>query len=205
MKIDFKKTLPSYKAKRGVFSIVQIPAMQYLAIEGGGGPMSQDFRDAIETLYPVAYTLKFMSKTALDRDYVVPPLEALWWAKDWAVFTTKFDQTQWDWSAMVMVPNWLTPSHYEQAIDKVKAKKSPKLLDQLRLVPLEEQVCVQTLHIGPFADEGPLLKTMHEQFIPDHGLALTGKHHEIYFSDFRKTAPEKLRTLLRQPVKAIVD
>ena len=99
MKIDFKKTLPSYKARRGRFDVVEVPALQYLAIDGVGGPGSQDFADAIATLYPVAYTLKFISKNELDKDYVVPPLEAQWWAEDWSVFTTKFDKSKWDWSA----------------------------------------------------------------------------------------------------------
>ena len=203
MKIDFKKTMPSYKARRGKFSIVEMPTLQYLAIEGGGGPGSQAFFDAIATLYPVAYTLKFMSKIELERDYVVPPLEALWWAEDWAVFTTKFDKSQWDWSAMLMVPQWIDRSLFEQALAKVDAKKDLPQLGQLRLIELAEGTCVQTMHLGPFSEEGPVLKEMHEVFIPEHGLGMTGKHHEIYLSDFRKVAPEKLRTILRQPVEAV--
>lgn len=203
MKVDFKKTMPSYQAKRGSFGVVDVPPLQYLAIEGGGGPGSQDYMDAIVTLYPVAYTLKFMSKIEMERDYVVPPLEALWWAEDMDVFTTKFDKTQWQWSAMLMVPEWIDRAMFSRATEKVAAKKDPPLLDRLRLLDLSEGVCVQTLHLGPFSEEGPVLKEMHEVFIPGEGLRMTGRHHEIYLSDFRKAAPEKLRTILRQPVEPV--
>lgn len=203
MKIDFKKTMPSYQSKRGRFDVIELPKLHYLSINGGGGPESQGFSDAIATLYPVAYTLKFMSKIDLKKDYVVPPLEALWWAEDWEVFTTKFDKTQWDWSAMIMTPDWISQAIFERAIEQVKAKKDLPQLDRLHLIELEERTCVQTLHIGPFSEEGPVLKAMHDAFIPDQGLAMTGKHHEIYLSDFRKASPQKLRTILRQPVEMI--
>lgn len=175
--------------------------MQYLMIDGGGGPASPGYVAAIETLYPVAYTIKFMSKNELDRDYVVPPLEALWWAEDWAVFTTKYDQSQWEWSAMLMVPEWITSAVFDRAVEQVRAKKSPKRLDDLRLEGFDEGRCVQTLHVGPYSEEGPVLKEMHERFIPEQELRMRGKHHEIYLSDVRRVAPEKLRTILRQPVE----
>lgn len=205
MKVDFKKTLPSYKARQGIYEVVDVPTLRYLAIEGTGGPESQDFADAIATLYPVAYKLKFMSKGDLDKDYVVPPLAARWWADDWAVFTTKFDKSKWDWSAMLMLPNWIDRTMFQQAVDQVAAKKNPPLLNRLRLEEVAEGLCVQTLHIGPYSEEGPVLKQMHEAFIPEQGLALTGRHHEIYLSDFRKTAPEKLRTILRQQVTRVAS
>lgn len=200
MKVDFKKTLDSYKAKRDKYTVIDVPKMQYLMIDGHNGPKSETFFRAIETLYPVAYKLKFMSKLTLDRDYVVPPLEGLWWAQDMAVFTTKFDQSQWDWTAMIMVPPWITKSMYTTAVEEVTAKKSPPSIDLLKLEDLTEGKCVQTLHLGPYSDEGPVLKTMHDNFIPENNLSMRGKHHEIYFNDFRKVAPEKLRTILRQPV-----
>lgn len=202
MKTDFKKIYPSYKAKASRFEVVDIPKRQYLMISGDGGPSSKDFAQAIQTLYPVAYTLKFASKIELNKDYVVPPLEALWWAEDWQVFTTKFDQSQWLWTAMILTPDWITDDLFDAAIQKVAAKPNPIDLSKLRLETLHEGRCVQTLHIGAFSDEGPLLKEMHEVYIPQNGLKMRGKHHEIYFNDFRKTAPEKLRTILRQPVTA---
>lgn len=200
MKVDFKKTLDSYKAKRDKYSIIDVPTMQYLMVDGHNGPTSPTYASAIETLYPIAYTLKFMAKLDLDQDYVVPPLEALWWAQDMAAFTTKFDQSQWDWTAMIMVPPWITKTMYNTAVKQVIKKKSPPSIDLLRLDKLAEGKCVQTLHLGSYSEEGPVLKTMHEAFIPDNGLSMEGKHHEIYFNDFRKVAPEKLRTILRQPV-----
>jgi len=205
MKVDFKKTMPSYKAKRGVFSLVDVPKLQYLAIDGAGAPASADYLDAITTLYPAAYTLKFMSKVELERDYVVPPLEALWWADDMSVFTTNYDPSRWEWSAMLMVPDWIDRAMFEQAVAKVDAKKDLPMLGQLRLMELAEATCVQTLHLGPFSEEGPVLKEMHEVYIPGEGLRMTGRHHEIYLSDFRKVAPEKLRTILRQPVERVSE
>ncbi len=202
MKIDFKKNLSSYKAKKGQFSVIEVPKLSYLMIDGANGPASRDFSAAIETLYPVAYNLKFMSKQTLERDYVVPPLEALWWADDMSVFTTKFDKSQWLWSAMIMTPDWISAAMVDTAIAQVATKKSPPSLDKLRLEHLTEATCVQTLHVGPYDNEGPTLATMHESFIPEHGFAMVGKRHEIYFNDFRKVAPEKLRTILRQPVRS---
>lgn len=201
MKIDFKKTQPSYKAKRGKFDIIDVPPMNYLMIDGDGGPNSPEYAEAIQTLYPLAYTLKFTSKSELDRDYVVPPLEALWWAEDWEVFTTKFDQSQWLWTAMLMVPPWISRDLFEQAFETVAQKSNPPALSKLRFETLEEGQSVQVLHLGSYSEEGPILEDMHERFIPDNGLTMRGKHHEIYFNDFRKVAPEKLRTILRQPVQ----
>lgn len=206
MKVDFKKTIASYKAKHQRFDVVDVPAMQYLMVDGHGGPGASGYAAAIGALYPVAYTLKFFSKIELEKDYVVPPLEALWWAEDWAVFTTKYNQSKWDWTAMLMVPDWITRGEFEQALEKVAAKTAPEppapgeALDKVRLERFDEGTCVQTLHLGPYSEEGPVLKEMHEVFIPGQGLKMRGKHHEIYLNDFRRTAPEKLKTILRQPV-----
>lgn len=201
MKIDFKKTLKGYKAKKGRFEVIELPSIRYLMISGDKGPASKGYAQAIETLYPVAYSLKFASKLELGRDYVVPPLEALWWADDMTAFTTNFDKSQWLWTAMIMVPDWITDELFRHALQKVAAKSNPPKLAQLEMVELEEGTCVQTLHIGPYANEGPILKDLHERFIPMNNLKMRGKHHEIYFNDFQKTAPEKLRTILRQPVE----
>lgn len=151
--------------------------------------------------YPVAYAMKFMSKKATGIDYVVPPLEGLWWADDMSAFTTDRDPSQWQWTMMIMVPNWVEKTLFDGAVAHVSQKKRPARLDDVRLQSISEGTCVQTLHIGPFDQEGPLLERMHQQVIPDHGFELTGTHHEIYFSDPRRSAPEKLRTLLRQPVR----
>lgn len=198
-KIDFKKTMESYRARRGTFWVVDVPVLQYLVIDGQGDPnTSTEYVQAVETLYPVAYKLKFLSKRELGRDYVVPPLEGLWWANDMRVFTSARDKSQWFWSMMIMVPEWLDADHVSEVKLQV-GDKAPRITD-LRLAHLDEGRCVQTLHIGPYDAEGPVLEQMHHEFIPSHGLSLTGKHHEVYLSDPRRTAPERLRTILRQPV-----
>jgi len=198
-KVDLKKTLSSFKAKKGQFDIINVPSFRYLAIDGENGPASTDYAAALETLYPVAYKLKFLSK-ANERDYVVPPLESLWWADDMSVFTTNFDKSQWLWTAMIMTPEWITNDMVDEAKEIAGKKLSPEALAKLNHITLEEGQCVQILHLGSYDNEGPTLKTLHEEFIPDNNLKMTGKHHEIYFNDFRKIAPEKLRTILRQPV-----
>lgn len=200
-KIDFKKVLDSYRAKRGEFRIVDVPDMQYLMIDGHGDPnTSTAYAAAIEALYPVAYKLKFGSKRGLGRDYVVPPLESLWWADDMDSFTASRDKSQWQWTAMLMVPDWIDQGMVEAAVRQTGAKTPPVRLGDIRLQSLSEGRCVQTLHIGSFDDEAAVLERMHHELIPGHGLLMDGKHHEVYFSDFRKVAPEKLRTILRQPV-----
>jgi hypothetical protein len=198
--IDVKKTLDSYRAKAGEFRILEVPPLQYLMIDGHGNPNSRAYADAIATIYPVAYKLKFASKKQ-GRDYVVPPLEALWSAPDMAAFTSRRDKSRWDWTLLNLVPDWITPADLDEAVRVVAAGNRPPRLDDVRLETLAEGRCVQTLHLGPFDDEGPTLARMHDEFIPGAGLAMTGRHHEIYFSDTRRVAPAKFRTILRQPVR----
>ena len=200
-KLDFKKILPGYRAPQGRFEIVEIPDRQYLMVDGHGDPnTSPAYADALAALYSLAYTLKFASKRELGRDYVVPPLEGLWWADDMDAFTASRDKSRWDWTMMLMVPEWIDGGLFEATLAQVSTKDPPARVADIRLLPLSEGRCVQTLHLGPFDDEGPVLERMHHEFIPGHGLRLTGKHHEIYLSDPRRVAPEKLRTILRQPV-----
>ena len=200
-KIDFKKSLDAYQGKRGRFRIVEIPDLQYLMIDGHGDPnTSPAFAEAVEALYPVAYKLKFASKCDLGRDYVVPPLEGLRWAEDMDSFTAARDKSQWDWTLMIMAPDWIDQSMVDAAVEEAGAKTRPARLGGIRLESLSEGHCVQTLHIGSFDDEADLLARMHHEFIPDNGLRMVGTHHEIYLSDSRKVAPEKLRTILRQSV-----
>jgi hypothetical protein len=200
-KIDFKKSLDCYQAQNHKLRIVEVPKLQYLMIDGHGDPnTSREFQDAIEALYPVAYKLKFASKLSMGKDYVVMPLEGLWWSDNMEAFTSARDKSQWDFTLMLMQPDWITQDMFEAALRKVAEKNTPVSLPKVRLEPLDEGLSVQTLHIGSFDDEAEILRQMHEEFIPEHGLKLAQKHHEIYFSDFRKVAPDKLRTLLRQPV-----
>ena len=170
-------------------------------IDGHGDPnTASEYADAIGALYSVAYKIKFISKQELGRDYVVPPLEALWWASDMDVFTAGRDKSLWDWTVMIMVPDWITSDMFDEAVAKAAAKNRPTSLDRVRFETLDEGRCVQTLHIGSYDDEAEVLAELHHDFIPDAGLQMTGKHHEIYLSDARKVEPGKLRTILRQPV-----
>jgi hypothetical protein len=202
VKTDFKKTFDCYRARHGEFRVLEVPPLQYLMVDGHGDPNTADaYADALAALYPVAYTLKFASKNDLGCDYVVPPLEALWWAADMELFTSVRDKSQWDWTAMIMVPDWITREMFVDAVAKVAAKDRPASLDKVRMETLHEGRCVQTLHIGPYDDEAAVLVELHGHFIPASGLRMTGKHHEIYLSDPRRAEPSKLRTILRQPVE----
>lgn len=203
-KVDHKKTLDSYQAKHGEFRILTVPKIQYLMIDGHGDPnTSQDFKEAVAALYPVAYKLKFASKLEAGKDYTVMPLEGLWWAEDMSTFTTARDKSQWDFTLMIMQPDWITQDMFKAAVQKVAEKDPSVSLNKLRLETLDEKTCVQTLHIGSFDDEAGVLDEMHYGFIPANSLKMVKKHHEIYLSDFRKVAPEKSRTILRQPVAKV--
>jgi hypothetical protein len=201
VKTDLKKQVASYQARPGVFSLVQVPPLQYLVVDGHGDPNSSPaYADALASLFPLAYTLKFLSKTELGHDYVVMPLEALWWSDDLASFTSARDKSRWDWTLMTMLPGWITAEHLHTARARVARRAGAPLLDELRLTELAEGLCVQTLHLGPYDEEGPVLRTLHQEFIPGHALEMTGKHHEIYLNDPRRAPAAKLRTILRQPV-----
>lgn len=202
-KTDFKKDLDAYKATLREFCIVEVPDLRYLMIDGCGDPnTSPMFTHAVEALYPLAYKLKFASKRELGRDYVVMPLEGLWWAEDMDAFTTWRDKSRWEWTLMIMVPDWIGQDLLATAAQQAGAKNRPARLDEVRLETLSEGRCVQTLHLGSYDDEAGLLAQMHEEFIPAQGLRMAGRHHEIYLSDARKVAAEKRRTILRQPVRA---
>lgn len=199
-KVDLKKTLADYRAPRGNFDVVDLPERNYLMVDGAGDPnTAPEYAAALQALYPVAYAVKFLSKQ-LGRDYVVPPLEGLWWADDMEAYTGSRDATQWQWTMMILVPEWVGAESVAEGIARVAAGEPPARLADVRFASLAEGRCVQTLHLGPYTEEGPVLARMHHEFIPAQGLRMTGHHHEIYLSDPRRTAPAKLRTILRQPV-----
>ncbi|MGB7317119.1 MAG: GyrI-like domain-containing protein [Planktotalea sp.] len=140
-----------------------------------------------------------MSKLTLGKDYVVAPLEGLWWADDMSAYT-EGRRDEWLWTLMIMQPDWITADMFAQALEKAVEKKGPQP-PSLRFESFAEGLSVQILHIGPYSDEGPTLARLHNEYMPEHGLTWNGKHHEIYLSDPRRAAPEKLKTVLRQPVK----
>lgn len=202
MAIDLKKTLDAYQAKQGVIRIVEVPPMQYLMIDGAGDPnTSSAFTEAVTALMPIAYALKFASRRELGIDTVVMPLEGLWHAPDMAAFTSRRDKSSWLWTLMVMVPDHITPEMFADAVTALQRRKDPSpAVPAVRLETIAEGTSVQTLHVGSFDDEGAVLADLHDRFIPEHGLVMTGRHHEIYLSDLRRTEASKLRTILRQPV-----
>lgn len=204
-RVDLKRALGTYAAKQGVFSTVVVPPLQYLMVDGHGDPNTAPaYSDALAALYPVAYRMRFLSRVELGRDYTVMPLEGLWWSDDLAAFTgTTRDKSRWDWTLMILVPDWLGLEHVDAAKAAVARKQRPASLDTLRLDVLDEGRSVQTLHLGPYDDEAAALAALHRDFLPAQGLRPVGKHHEIYLSDARRTAPERLRTILRQPVSVI--
>lgn len=203
MKVDLKKDLDCYRATRDEPRLLTVPDLRYLMIDGAGDPNSAAFAEAITTIYPVAYAVKFASKTELGRDYVVMPLEGLWWSDDMATFTSARDKSRWQWTLAVLTPGWIGSDVVGAALERVAAKKAPARLGDVRLETLSEGRCVQALHVGSFDDEADLLRRMHDEDIAGQGLALAGKHHEIYLSDFRRVEPARCRTILRQPVRSL--
>jgi hypothetical protein len=199
-KMDFKKEFKQfYNPTAKSFTVVDVPPMNFLMIDGQGDPnTSEAYRQAIEALFSVSYALKFMSKKSESHlDYTVMLLEGLWWAADNRAFVNR-DKASWYWTAIVMQPNFITPVMVDEARREAARKQENPALDKIRFECFEEGSAAQIMYIGAFADEGPTIAKMH-QFIAENGGQLSGKHHEIYLSDPRRTAPEKLKTVIRQP------
>jgi hypothetical protein len=200
-KIDFKKSMPDlYGPPTDRFVSVDVPAMQFVKVDGRGDPNTAPvYKLAIEWLYAVSYAMKFAAKAAKGKDYVVPPLEGLWWADDPADFVARRKE-RWCWTMMIMAPAFIDRPLFEAAVEKAK-KKLGAPPDSLRFEILNEGKALQILHVGSYDDEGSVLAKLHDEEMPSQGLAFAGPHHEIYLSDARKTELAKLRTILRQPVK----
>ncbi|MCX6055425.1 MAG: GyrI-like domain-containing protein [Chloroflexi bacterium] len=200
-KTDLKKTYKKlYSPSKEDFSILEIPPLQYLMIDGDGDPNSApEYVDAVQTLYGLSYTLKFHLKKTEGVDYTVMGLEGLWWTPDITKFSMEH-KSDWDWTMMILQPDFITPPLFEEARRQSIAKGKAPLASTARLETFSEGLCVQILYLGAYDDEPPTISRMH-QFIKDQGLSMNGKHHEIYLSDPRRVAPDKNRTILRQPVK----
>ncbi|WP_285163824.1 GyrI-like domain-containing protein [Shewanella goraebulensis] len=200
-KIDVKKQLKHLylPSKKQVVS-VEVPPMHYLMVDGKGEPGSPQYAEAIEALYSVAYTIKFMIKKGVtDVDYGVLPLEGLWWAEDMDDFIND-NKHNWQWTMMIMQPDWVDKALVEAAISQVKLKKDLAAIELVRFASFSEGSCAQILHVGPFSEEGPTVAKVHG-FIESAGFTLSGKHHEIYLSDIRRAAPDNWKTVIRQPYK----
>ncbi len=201
-KIDFKKRFKKlYNPSAKEVVVADIPEMNLLMVDGIGDPnKAPEFKEAIEALYSVSYTLKFMlkkGKTAVD--YVVMPLEGLWWADDMSDFKAG-KKERWKWTLMIMQPDFVTDEMVKKAIEEAGKKKQLAAIAKIRFETLHEGLCAQIMHIGPYSSEAPTIQKIHD-YMKENGYTFAGKHHEIYLSDPRKTAPEKLKTVIRQPIR----
>lgn len=203
--IDLKKDLKQfYQARAQAVALVDVPPLRYLMVDGQGNPNTAPaYAQAIEALFAVSYTAKFtVKKGPLAIDYAVMPLEGLWWADDMSVFASDAREAHmddWQWTMMVLQPDFVTDAMIDAAVQEVKKKKALPALDLLRMETYCEGLSAQVLHVGPFTEEGPTIAKLHAQ-IAQHG-SLRGKHHEIYLSDIRRAAPDKWKTILRQPLQ----
>ena len=203
-KVDLKKLHADlYAAPRGRFVMVDVPPLTYLAVNGAGDPNNAPgYAQAVEALFAASYAVKFASKKQLGRDYVVGPLEGLWTADDPAAFVRR-EKASWRWTMLVLLPDWLSEAFVDDVVAGVRATKGLPALELMQRRTLSEGQSVQTMHVGSYDDETPVLDELHNTYMPRHGLTFAGPHHEIYLSDARRTEPAKLRTILRQPVRSV--
>lgn len=199
-KVDFKKTLKQlYNPSKKGFHIVDVPAMNFLMVDGKGDPnTSIEYQHSIQALYSLSYGIKFMLKSQ-GYDHIIPPLEGLWWMKDMNGFSRE-NITRWEWTMMIMQPEWVTQEIMEIVKTEIIKKKGNSFPERVRYEQYCEGLAVQTLYTGAYADEAPVIAEMHA-FIKSNAYQANGKHHEIYLSDVRKTSAEKLQTILRQPIR----
>jgi len=201
-KIDYKKELKHlYRPSAKEVVVVEAPAMNFLMIDGAGDPNATPaFQEATEALFAVSYRLKFMIKKGEQQvDYGVMPLEGLWWADDMTQFSVD-EKGDWKWTLLMMQPEFVTRELFAEASELVKQKKNLPALPLMRFESFAEGRAAQIMHIGPFSEEGPTVEKVHD-FIAQNGFERSGLHHEIYLSDIRRAAPEKWKTVIRQPFK----
>ena len=208
MAVDFKKEYKEYYMPGNKPSIVTVPSMNYIAVRGHGDPNQEggDYKQSIELLYGIAFTIK-MSKKG-DRqiegyfDYVVPPLEGFWWQDD--VDGIDYEHKEdFNWISAIRLPDFVTKTDFDWAIEEATKKKKQDF-SKVEFLTYDEGLCVQCMHIGSYDDEPATVQMMHE-YMEEQGydLNITDQrlHHEIYLSDARKVAPEKLKTVIRHPIK----
>ena len=202
-KIDLKKDLKYlYQPSVSEVELVRVPKFNYLMIDGEGDPNnSQSFQEAVKALYTVAYTLKFMIKKEKSVDYPVMALDGLWWMDDMSKFSMA-NKAAWKWTLMILQPAVVTKALFSKALKQAKEKKGLTALSQIRLEPYTEGLSVQIMYVGPYAEEGPTIQKLHAN-ARERGCQLRGKHHEIYLGDPRRSKPEKLKTVIRQPIQKV--
>jgi len=202
VKYDFKKEKKDlyYPSDKHV-SVVDVPRMNFLMVDGKGDPnTSKEYKNAMEALFPVSFKAKFLSKKENNQDYVVMPLEGLWWVEDMKEFSIE-DKGSWKWTAMIMQPEFINKGLIKKAIEEVETKKNPESLSKVKFKKFSERLSAQIMHLGPYgAAEAPTVEKLHD-FIEKSGYKIRDKHHEIYISDVRRIKPEKLKTVIRQPIE----
>jgi hypothetical protein len=201
-KMDFKRQLrPFYSAAQEPI-MVDVPELAFLMIDGHGDPnTAAEYSEAVQALYSVAYAAKFAVKRASGLDYVVMPLEGLWWVSDMSTFTVE-DKSAWDWTMLIMQLDEVTLEVFEDAKARTARKQYSDAVQRVRLERFAEGAAAQVMHVGPYASEGPTIQKLHD-FITEQDYVRAGMHHEVYLSDPRRAAPEKLKTILRQPIAPI--
>lgn len=185
--------------------IVKIPPFKYLMIDGKGDPnTSDDFGKSMEALFGLAYTIKFKMKKDANNsfDFKVAPPSGLWHADDPEAFIQPGRKDEWTWTLMILQPDKVTVSIFEEAKADLKKKKNPQLLDNVYYNVYEEGLCAQIMHVGPYSQEESTIRLLHNFFM-EQGYTFNGRHHEIYLSDQRRTKPERLKTIIRQPIVKI--
>ncbi len=199
MIIDYRKKLSSLYGAGRKPATVGVPSLWYLMIDGRGDPnVSVEYADALEALYSLAYTVKFAVKRETKVDFRVMPLEGLWWCEDMRRFSVA-NKHEWLWTMMILQPPEAGSEIVERSRAALAEKKQLRALGRIRHAQFDEGLCAQVLHVGPFSDEGPVIEGLHA-YIGQQGARLDGKHHEIYLTDIRRAAPEKWRTIIRQPM-----
>ncbi len=199
-KFEWKKTYKRLYFPPAQPVVVKVPPLHFLMIDGHGDPNKEkSYQEAVEMLFSLSYTLKFAVKKEQGIDYPVFPLEGLWWVKDMRRFTTD-DKASWDWTMMIAQPEAIREEWIESAKEQVLKKRSDLgAIEKVRFEVYSEGLSVQLMHIGPYSTEGPNVARIHS-YIHENGYKISGKHHEIYLSDVRRSAPEKLKTVIRQPI-----
>lgn len=201
-KKDYKKLNPElYNPPRQRPTILMVPKMKFFMIDGKGNPnTSHIYKDSVELLYNVSYSLKMkvVKKQNLGNDYVVPPLEGLWYMDDMTKWAMD-NKEEWNWTMMIRIPDFVSEEQIKKAIEIIRENKNPPLLPKVRVDEYNEGLCVQIMHMGPYEEEPLTIQKMHT-FAEKKGFIKVGKHHEIYLSDPRRTQPERLKTVLRQPL-----
>ena len=198
-KLDLRKELRRFYTAKTKPELIDVPEGKFLAILGRGDPNGPEYQEAMQALYGLSYTLKFSQK-AEGRDYTVMHLEGLWWV-DGGVFDVSdpAPREPWRWKSMIRQPDFITGEMVEEARLKVRERSGPRA-DEVKLESFHEGLCAQVMHVGPYSEEGPTVQLLHG-FIEESGYMPRGDHHEIYLGDPRRTKPENLKTILRQPVE----